>query len=469
MNDVIWWLRRDLRLNDNPALQQALARGQGLVPVFILDDDLIRNAAPVRLDFLYAGLHDLDARLRRLGSRLIVRRGPAETVLVQLVQQTGATAIFAGADYSPYARRRDERVKREGLPLVLVEPGVTARSPESVLTANGRPYTVFTPYSRAWRAVPLDAALSPAPRALPPVPSLESLSLPEPGRPPLFPAGEAEALRRLDGFLSGPMYAYAEERDRLDREATAFLSPYFRFGMLSAAAAIQACMNLEAAAQDERHRNGCATWIKELIWREFYFMILHYHQEVLRQAFNPELEQIPWRSAPQDLAAWQQGRTGYPVVDAAMRQLLHTGWMHNRGRMITASFLVKDLLIDWQAGERWFMQHLVDGDPAANNGGWQWTAGTGTDAAPYFRVFNPVLQGERYDPTGDYVRRWVPELSGIPDAYIHKPWQMPPSVLHSSGVRLGVDYPEPIVDHARARDRALEAYAYARSLARGKG
>jgi deoxyribodipyrimidine photo-lyase len=287
-------------------------------------------------------------------------------------------------------------------------------------------------------------------------PRLPSDPLPEAVSPPGFPPGEGEARRRLAHFLDGPVYAYAEDRNRLDLEGTSALSPYLHFGMLSPLQAFWAVQQASANARDETARRGCESWINELIWREFYHAILYYFPEVLKTAFQPALRSVPWRdtqeTAASDLQAWQQGRTGYPVVDACMRQLAETGWMHNRGRMIVASFLCKDLLINWQEGERWFMHQLIDGDLAANNGGWQWTASVGVDAAPYFRIFNPVLQGKKFDPQGDFIRRWVPELAALPDELIHEPWLAPQPIL---------GYPAPIVDHKMARERALDAYRQA--------
>jgi len=244
----------------------------------------------------------------------------------------------------------------------------------------------------------------------------------------------------------------------MDLNGTSGLSPYLRFGMLSAKQAAWAAREADARAKDAVARQGAETWLNELIWREFYAMILYRFPHVLRTAFRPALRSIHWRDDPAGFPAWAEGRTGYPVVDAAMRQLNATGWMHNRARMIVASFLVKDLLIDWQQGERYFMQHLLDGDPASNNGGWQWSAGTGTDAAPYFRVFNPVLQGKKFDPYGAYVRRWVPELSAVPDAFIHTPRSMPLDVQAQVGCVIEKNYPAPIIDHSMARQRVLEAY-----------
>ncbi|MCX7707703.1 MAG: FAD-binding domain-containing protein, partial [Anaerolineae bacterium] len=303
------------------------------------------------------------------------------------------------------------------------------------------------------------------PERLPAVPEgLESLAIPDdpalPSSVP-FPPSEAEALRRLNRFAgspSAPIARYAEDRNRMDLDGTSQLSPYLRFGMVSATRAAVAALHAMEKAPDPNARKGAEAWLNELIWREFYMAILYHYPFVLEQAFQEQLRNIPWRNNEAEFEAWREGRTGYPVVDAAMRQLVTTGWMHNRARMIVASFLVKDLLVDWRWGERFFMQHLVDGDPAANNGGWQWTAGVGTDAAPYFRVFNPSLQGAKFDPEGAYVRRWVPELADVPLKYLHEPWTMPLSEQIKAGCRIGKDYPTPVVDHALARERTLAAY-----------
>ena len=280
-----------------------------------------------------------------------------------------------------------------------------------------------------------------------------------------FPAGEAEAQRRLQAFAAGDGAAiagYRDGRNRPDLEGTSRLSPYLRFGMLSARQAVVAAQAARRAALTSDARSGSETWLTELIWREFYVSILYHFPHVRSGSFQRQYDRIAWDNDPAAFAAWCEGRTGVPIVDAAMRQLVTTGWMHNRCRMIVASFLVKDLLIDWRWGERFFMRHLVDGDPAANNGGWQWTAGTGTDAAPYFRIFNPVTQGQKFDPDGLYVRRWVPELANVPAKFIHEPWKLPPSDQRRAGCVIGQDYPAPIVDHAWARERTLAAYAQAK-------
>jgi deoxyribodipyrimidine photo-lyase len=453
----IWWIRRDLRLGDNAALNAALSAGTGVVPVFILDDRLLAKPAEKRHGFLFAGLRALDADLRRLGSKLILRHGEPVDELCRLAEECGAESVFAEQDISPYANRRDAAVAKR-LKLILVH-GSSVHPVTAITRSDGSPFSVFTPYSRAWSALPFSEHLLPAPVAMPPVPELSSAELPELPGPEYFPAGEREAHRRLAAFLDGPILAYGSGRDQLDQGGTSALSPYLRFGMLSVRQCAAAARQSARLAADAQARTGCETWLNELIWREFYQSILYHFPHVSKGPFRRSLNAIPWRNAPRDLEAWQAGLTGYPVVDAGMRQLAATGWMHNRARMITASFLVKHLLINWQDGERWFMRSLVDGDLAANNGGWQWIAGTGTDAAPYFRIFNPFLQGKKFDPQGEYVRRWLPELANIPAKFIHTPWELSAIDQRTYGVQIGRDYPAPIVEHDFARKRALAAYS----------
>lgn len=461
MKTAIWWIRRDLRLNDNQALTEALRQAEVVLPVFILDAKLISSefVGPARLAFLFDGLRALDSSLRDHGSRLILRQGDPLEVLTTLRQENQDEGIFAEEDYSPYARQRDEKIALT-LPLQLM-PGVTLFPPQVLTKANGEPYTVFTPFSRLWRSLPSPSSPKPAPDHLPSVPEMLSLEIPALPHHPIdnsFRAGEQEAQKRLSSFIADEIFEYANTRNRMDLEGTSQLSPYLRLGMLSARQAVWAARKASESTETPSAREGIETWLNELIWREFYATILYHFPFVRGNAFKADLRRIPWRNDLAELAAWKAGLTGYPVVDAAMRQLNATGWTHNRARMITASFLTKDLLVDWREGERFFMQQLLDGDPASNNGGWQWTAGTGTDAAPYFRVFNPILQGQKFDPEGNYVRRWVPELANVPINYIHAPWEMPLALQKQAGCIVGSDYPAPIVDHAMARKRVLLAY-----------
>jgi deoxyribodipyrimidine photo-lyase len=440
----IWWIRRDLRLTDNAALHAALTAGATL-PVFILDPTF-DNLSPRRRNFLYAGLSSLDKELRKRNSYLVIRRGKPVDVLRRLFDELKAEIIYAEEDFTPYARKRDTLIQKI-LPLNLIQ-GQTVHHPKSVLKQDGRPYTVYTPYSKVWKAQLTKIKLQPAPVHIDTPKGIPSKSLPEFTSNPLFPASEQEAITRLEEFLHKRIHHYADDRNRMDLDGTSALSPYLRFGMIGlrqAAHAALSIFNLKPA-----NSRGAEIWLNELIWREFYIQILYHFPHVARTAFNRSLTNIPWRNEPSEFEAWKRGETGVPVVDAAMRQLKETGWMHNRARMIVASFLVKDLLIDWRWGEAWFMENLLDGDIAPNNGGWQWTAGTGTDAAPYFRIFNPVLQSAKFDPNGEYIRKWVPELRGVNAKQIHAPWE---HELEIEG------YPsEPIVNRDVVKERTLQAY-----------
>ena len=460
----IWWVRRDIRLHDNPALEAAIEGAEHLVPLFIIEPDLMASAAPKRRSFLLHTLADLDRQLHERGSRLVVRRGPAIQAFETLANDLGEIAIFAHEDFSPYARQRDSEVSSQ----FNLEhfPGVVLRHPETILKDDGDPYIVFTPYRNKWYGLPLPtpADCLPAPEMLPPVPKdLTSDHLPTAEPIKQFPATSQEAQGRLTAFTAGAIQHYKSKRDRLDLDGTSRLSPYLRFGLVSDRQVFAQAQIVYMQASEDDEREEIRTWMDELVWREFYTAILYHFPQVMEGPFREEYKNIRWRKAPGDLQAWQQGQTGYPAVDACMRQLLETGWMHNRGRMIVASFLAKDLLINWQEGEAWFMANLVDGDPAANNGGWQWSAGTGTDAAPYFRIFNPVLQGQKFDPDGQYIAQWVPELAKLPVKFRHEPWKMSEKDARKYGFQPGKDYPKRIIDHKFARQRTLSAYKSARA------
>ncbi len=460
---AIWWIRRDLRLADNQALTAARDYAGEVVPVFILDPILWHspNAAPKRLAFLLDGLRHLAISLQARGSRLIIREGNPACELQKLFQETGAQVVFAEEDYSPYARQRDQEVAR--LVHLRLLPGLTVYHPLQVVKNDNRPYTIFTPFSKTWKKQPFARETLPAPASIVTRTDLASSPFPEVNGLGMsqFCAGEDHAQKKLSAFVDEglfPVFAYRAQRDRPDLNTTSGLSPYLRLGMLSARQVIHAAQQAIQRAPSPEARLSAETWLNELIWREFFQAILYHFPQVHRASFRVDLQGIHWANDPEDFQAWCEGRTGYPIVDAAMRQLAETGWMHNRARMIVASFLTKDLLIDWQWGARWFMQNLVDGDLAANNGGWQWAAGTGTDAAPYFRVFNPILQGQKFDPNGDYVRRWIPELNAAPTPFIHTPWKMSLDEQTRAGCLIGKQYPAPIIDHAWARERALQTY-----------
>jgi len=457
---VVHWLRSDLRLDDNRALGEAARQASELAVVFVLDDGLLaseRTGAP-RVRFLIDGLARLAADLEARGSRLVLRRGEGVQEVARLLDETRAGLLTWNRDYSPFAKARDARMEREaakrGTRVLHCKDRVAFESGE-LLTREGGAYSVYTPYRNAWRLRWSREPEEPerAPRLPPAIPGLASLPLPSAeacgfgGDATELPtAGEAAARRRLDAFLGKRAAGYAEQRDFPAEDGTSRLSPYLRFGMLS----VRRC--LEAAFERTKERHGRASlekWIDELLWRDFYHAILDRHPHVTRGAQRREYDAVRWNDDPQAFAAWCAGRTGYPLVDAGMRQLAASGWMHNRVRMVVASFFAKDLLLDWRLGERFFYQRLVDGDPASNNGGWQWAASTGSDAQPWFRIFNPVSQGRRFDPAGSYVRRYLPELRNVDEEYVHAPWLAP------SPPR---DYPPPIVEHAERRAEALRRF-----------
>ena len=494
MPPYIHWFRRDLRLRDNPALLAALRASAGrVVPVFVLDDAILRapDTAAARVVFLLDSLRALDQALRDRGSRLIVRRGPPAQRLSELAEQAGAAGLCFNRDYTPFARDRDQAVHAamaaRGVEVRSFKDAVVVEAGE-LLTKAGTPYTVYTPYRRQWRAR-VEADGPPPDERLPAfalVPGqIESLAIPSAGElgfttsQTIPPGGEQAGLARLAarrGEARPGIGDYQTAREHPAIDGTSRLSPYLRFGCVAPIACLRMALSLiaDCRLQTADHENASSptiydlqsaieTWIGELAWRDFYYQILAHFPHVLGGAFRRSYDSLEWENDQRLFEAWRTGQTGYPIVDAAMRQLNAEAWMHNRARMIVASFLAKDLLIDWRQGERYFMQQLVDGDHASNNGGWQWAAGTGTDAQPYFRIFNPTSQGQKFDARGDYVRRYVPELAGVPERHIHAPWSLPAAEQRRLGVVIGRDYPEPVVDHAARRAQALALYRRARA------
>jgi deoxyribodipyrimidine photo-lyase len=455
------WFTRDLRTHDHPALHAALARHSSVVPVFCLDDRLLggRHASGPRTGFMLECLAELD---ERLGGALVIRRGSPERELPALAREVDARGVHFSADSGPFARRRIERVTRAlheaGLES-FAHPGLHAVDDlDGIRTRTGKPYTVFSPFHRTWRELPRREPL-PAPPPLAPVPSkvekgrlptLASLGLEQLVEEPL-PGGERAARERLERFLAEGVREYADNHDALGRDRTSRLSPYLHFGCITP-------REIEASLP---RGEGAEAFRRQLCWRDFYHHVLFHFPRNARSEFQDRYRgSISWSYDERRFAAWRDGRTGYPLVDAGMRQLRHEGWMHNRARLVAGSFLTKHLGIDWRWGERWFMRLLIDGDEANNNGNWQWIASVGVDPQPFYRrLYNPARHMERFDPHGHYVRRHVPELRPVPDDYLREPWTMPEEVQHEVGCVIGVDYPEPIVDHREAREEAFERYS----------
>ena len=442
MNVGIVWFRRDLRLADNPAWAAATAMCDRVVAAFVVDPQLWDGCHARRRAMLAGNLRSLDGVLAARGGRLWVGRGEPVGTLTELVRQTGAQAVFANRDVSPYAARRDEAASAQ-LPVRWTD-GCFFHAPGSVRSRTGAGYTVFTPYFRAWSAL--------APEPWPNSGSTEPAADPGAGVPAAdaspLETGEEAAERRLAAFADH-VDRYATERDRPDLDITSKLSVDLKWGTISPRRVVEALAG---------ESPGRASFVRQVAWRDFWAQIMAARSETVSEALRPEYRDVQWRHDLDGLEAWKRGRTGYPLVDAGMRQLRAEGWIHNRVRMVVASFLVKDLLVDWRLGERHMRRLLLDGDVAQNVGNWQWTAGTGADAAPYFRIFNPVRQSQRFDPAGDYIRRWVPELVDLSSREIHTPWTLGPLELAARTP----GYPMPIVDHAEARNRTLAAFEAAR-------
>jgi len=469
---TILWFRQDLRLQDNPALHAAVQRG-AVLPVYILDEagEGKWPMGGASRWWLHHSLAALDAALRERGSRLILARGESGAVLRELVKQSGADAVFWNRRYEPAAIARDAALKS-----ALGTEGVEVKSfaaavlfePHTVMNKSGGPFQVFTPFWRHCLTLEVAEPVQlPAGEIAAPAKWPRSLVLAELALLPTIPwdvgfraawePGEAGAAKRLKKFVSGAMERYADERNLPDRDGTSALSPHLHFGDISPRQIWSAVRALSRESGVFPPNRGAQVFLSEVGWREFSYHLLFHFPHTPDAPLREEFARFPWRSDAAQLRAWQRGRTGYPIVDAGMRQLWATGWMHNRVRMIVASFLVKHLRLSWREGAAWFWDTLVDADLAANTLGWQWTAGCGADAAPYFRIFNPILQGAKFDPNGDYVRRWVPELARVPAEFIHAPWEASSLELSAAGVVLGRNYPQPVVDHGEARAAALAA------------
>ena len=457
---AIQWFRRDLRITDNTSLNQAAAHAAQVVPVYIVSEWKTHHAwtGPNRQHFLCGSLESLAANLKTIGGSLIIRQGSAVAELKKLIEETGATELHFNQDPDPYGRAIEKKVTA-----LCDELGVSCHSyqdavlhgPDELKTQAGQPYKVYTPYSKNWlarqkphpRQKPADLATPENIKTLP-LPTVKTWGLKMPDTQ-IVPPGEKAARERLRRALSERIPAYGDNRDFPAVDGTSRISQDLRFGLISIRTVFAEAMKLREKSQP-RARESIDKFIKELAWREFYFAILYHFPEVLNHEFNEDWRGLPWDEPGENFEAWKQGRTGFPIVDAGMRELLATGFMHNRVRMITAMFLTKDLHIDWKQGESWFMQHLVDGEIASNNGGWQWSAGSGADAAPYFRIQNPWTQTVRYDPKGNYIKKWVPELANVhPSRFFEAP---------KDGRPIAEGYPLPCVNHQEERDRTLAIF-----------
>ncbi|MEI6534607.1 MAG: deoxyribodipyrimidine photo-lyase [Verrucomicrobiaceae bacterium] len=477
---TVLWFRHDLRLSDHEALSAAVARGGPVIPVFIWspDEEGGWSAGGASRWWLHQSLERLGDQLIKLGARLVIRRGLCLEELMSIVRETGADAVYWSRRYEPAVIERDRHIKEQ-----FTAQGLQAKSFNSALlhepwmiqNKSGKPFQVFTPFWKNCLILDAPAEPLPAPERLLSYPKpLKSLSLSalelEPkinwigGMNTAWEPGEIGAEALLQRFCEAAFSTYSIGRNRPDQSGTSRLSPHLHFGEISSRQVWHALRrHAEKNGLSESEWRG-SQFLAEIGWREFAHHLLFHFPHTPTHPLRAEFERFPWREDAELLKAWQRGRTGYPLVDAGMRELWTTGWMHNRVRMVVASFLVKDLLLPWQTGAEWFWDTLVDADLASNTLGWQWTAGCGADAAPFFRIFNPVSQGEKFDPHGDYVRRWVPELALLSAKWIHHPWMAPPDILQSAGVVIGHTYPSPIVDHGHARQKALNAFT---SIKRG--
>ncbi len=468
----IVWFRQDLRLADNPALSAACDAGGKILPLYILDDGTADNWQPGGAGrwWLHHALQELGNDLKTRGAFLCLRRGEAATILSDLVTETGAAAVYWNRCYEPFAIARDKKLKAglkdSGVDVESFNGGLLSE-PWEIKTGQGGPYKVFTPFWKTLLAAVEPASPLPAPKKIDGLAARKSDALEGWALLPTKPdwagglretwqPGEQGAASGLGRFLDEAAASYKSKRDNPSEKGTSRLSPHLHWGEISPRQIWHAVKH--AIARDGLSESAGLSYLRQLAWRDFSHVLLYHWPEFPETSWKPEYDSFPWRNDDDAFDAWCHGRTGYPIVDAGMRELWHTGWMHNRVRMITASFLIKHLLIPWQRGEAWFWDTLVDADLANNAAGWQWVAGSGADASPYFRIFNPIAQGEKFDPKGDYVRRWVPEIADLPDAYLNKPWEAPAEDLESAGITLGKTYPKPMVDHKAARERALAGY-----------